>query len=98
MLLFVLILIINCWTIPKPMESIENYSVLMVHGAYGWNEGFIWPHMPKNYWEDSYGYEDFKSGIKTRLDNVIDTRLSFQDEPLSSNSPLRNHFHEFGVE
>lgn len=24
-----------CWTIPKPMESIENYNVLMVHGAYG---------------------------------------------------------------
>ena len=84
MLLFVLILIINCWTVPKPMESIEIYSVLMVHGAYGWNEGFIWPHMPEDYWKDSYGYEDFKSGIKTRLDNVIDTRLSFQDEPLSS--------------
>ena len=84
-LLFILFLFATSgWAVPKPMESIEIYSVLMVHGAYGWNEGFIWPHMPKNYWEDSYGYEDFKSGIKTRLDNVIDTRLSFQDEPLSS--------------
>jgi len=44
----------------------------MVHGAYGWNEGFIWPHMPEDYWEDSYGYEDFKPGIKTRLDDVIE--------------------------
>ena len=83
--IIVLLVIVNvCWSVPKPMESIENYNVLMVHGAYGWNEGFIWPHMPEDYWKDSYGYEDFKSGIKTRLDNVIDTRLSFQDEPLSS--------------
>lgn len=26
---------IFCWAIPKPMESIENYNVMMVHGAYG---------------------------------------------------------------
>ena len=58
MLLFVLILIINCWAVPKPMESIENYSVLMVHGAYGWNEGFIWPHMPEDYWKYAYGMDD----------------------------------------
>ena len=58
MLLFVLILIINCWAVPKPMESIENYSVLMIHGAYGWNEGFIWPHMPEDYWKYAYGMDD----------------------------------------
>ena len=23
------------WSIPKPMESITNYNVMMVHGAYG---------------------------------------------------------------
>jgi len=23
------------WSIPKPMESIKNYNVMMVHGAYG---------------------------------------------------------------
>lgn len=27
------------WSIPKPMESIENYNVLMVHGAYGSEKG-----------------------------------------------------------
>ena len=69
---FLFAVTVACWAIPKPMESIENYSVLMVHGAYGWNEGFIWPHMPEDYWEDSYGYEDFKPGIKTRLDDVIE--------------------------
>lgn len=33
--LFVLIFIISCWAVPKPLESIENYNVLMVHGTYG---------------------------------------------------------------
>ena len=23
------------WSIPKPMENITNYNVMMVHGAYG---------------------------------------------------------------
>ncbi len=34
--LFVLIMAfaINCWSVPKPMESITNYNVMMVHGAY----------------------------------------------------------------
>ena len=27
------------WSIPKPMESIENYNVLLVHGAYGSDKG-----------------------------------------------------------
>ena len=38
--LLVLILICDSWSIPKPMESIENYNVLMVHGAYGSEKGF----------------------------------------------------------
>ena len=70
--LLVLALICDSWSVPSPMESIENYNVLMVHGAYGWNKGFIWPHMSEDYWDNSYGYEDFKSEIKTRLDNVIE--------------------------
>ena len=23
------------WAIPRPMESIENYNIVLVHGAYG---------------------------------------------------------------
>ena len=40
--LFVLIMAfaINCWSIPKPMESVENYNVMLIHGAYGSNKGF----------------------------------------------------------
>ncbi len=45
--LFLLLFIITCWAVPKPMESIENYSVLMVHGAYGSNKGFLKKNPPK---------------------------------------------------
>ena len=38
-LLFVLSLVVFSWSIPKPMESITNYNVLMVHGAYGSEKG-----------------------------------------------------------
>ena len=38
-LLFVLSLVVFSWSIPKPMESLTNYSVLMVHGAYGSDKG-----------------------------------------------------------
>jgi len=36
-ILFVLLMTfaISCWSIPKPMESVENYNVMIVHGAYG---------------------------------------------------------------
>ncbi len=26
---------INCWAITKPMETIENYNVMLLHDAYG---------------------------------------------------------------
>ena len=31
----------ECWSVPKPMESIENYNVMLIHGAYGKNKGFL---------------------------------------------------------
>lgn len=39
---FLLILVMACesWSIPKPMESITNYNVMMVHGALGSDKGF----------------------------------------------------------
>ena len=40
-LILFLVLTIACesWAVPKPMESITNYNVLMVHGAYGSDKG-----------------------------------------------------------
>ena len=41
--LFALVLFfaVGCWSVPKPMESATNYNVLLIHGAYGSNKGFI---------------------------------------------------------
>ena len=40
-LLLILSALSFSWTTPKPMESIENYNVLMIHGAYGSNKDII---------------------------------------------------------
>ena len=39
--LSLLTLICVSWSIPKPMESIENYNVMLIHGAYGAERGFL---------------------------------------------------------
>ena len=39
--LLIVLFSIACWSIPKPMETIANYNVLMVHGAYGSDKGFL---------------------------------------------------------
>ena len=41
LLIFLFAMTICVWSIPKPMESIENYNVMIVHGAYGKDEGFL---------------------------------------------------------
>ena len=28
------------WSIPKPMESVEKYNIVLVHGAYGSDKCF----------------------------------------------------------
>lgn len=40
--LFIMItaFVFSCWAITKPMESIENYNVMLLHGAYGKDQGF----------------------------------------------------------
>ncbi|WP_407441690.1 LamG-like jellyroll fold domain-containing protein [Fibrobacter sp.] len=37
--LLILSMVVDSLAVPKPMESIENYNVLMVHGAYGSDKG-----------------------------------------------------------
>ena len=38
-LLFVFVFIISCWAVSKPMESVENYNIVLVHGAYQADKG-----------------------------------------------------------
>ena len=40
-LLLILSALSFSWTTPKPMESIENYNVMIVHGAYGAEKFFF---------------------------------------------------------
>ena len=37
-LLFVMTFVIVGWSIPKPMESVTNYNVMMVYGTYGFDK------------------------------------------------------------
>lgn len=57
LILIVMVFSIIGWTIPKPMESITNYNVLMVHGAYG----------PKNAKGKLQGFEpgDYSQALDT---------------------------------
>lgn len=54
--LLVLVMVCESWSIPKPMESITNYNVMMVHGAYG----------PKNDDGELQGFDpgDFSQAIE----------------------------------
>ncbi len=38
-LIAALLLAVFCWAIPKPMESVENYNIVLVHGAYQADKG-----------------------------------------------------------
>lgn len=59
-LLVFLLFTVYGWAVPKPMESVENYNILMVHGAYGSSKGF--------------GNKDFvESLLKKNLPEAIDT-------------------------
>ena len=40
LLLIVMVVAVFCWSIPKPMETVTNYNVLLIHGAYGSKKGF----------------------------------------------------------
>lgn len=52
-LLLAMLFAIGCWAVPKPMESVTNYNMLMVHGAYGSDKG-ISEDLCKNASEASY--------------------------------------------
>lgn len=50
-LFLIFTIICESWSIPKPMESITNYNVMMVHGAYGIknSDGELQGFEPDNY-------------------------------------------------
>lgn len=38
-LFLILLIVCESWSVPKPMESIEKYNVMLVHGAYESGKG-----------------------------------------------------------
>ena len=36
-----MVVAVFCWSIPKPMEAVANYNVLLIHGAYGSDKVFF---------------------------------------------------------
>lgn len=40
LVVLVLAFVVNCIAVPKPMESVTNYNILMVHGTYGSSKCF----------------------------------------------------------
>ena len=38
-LIAALLFAVFCWSVPKPMESVENYNIVLVHGAYQADKG-----------------------------------------------------------
>lgn len=34
-LFLILLIVCDSWAVPKPMESLTNYNVMLLHGAYG---------------------------------------------------------------
>lgn len=61
LLLIVLSFAIGGWAIPKPMESITNYNVLLLHGAYGTDKGvsengeYLSSYEDSIFWGDATG-------------------------------------------
>ena len=39
LVLLLLSFVVVSWSIPKPMESVENYNIVLVHGAYQADKG-----------------------------------------------------------
>ena len=39
-LLVIFLVVASGWSIPKPMESVENYNIVLIHGADGSSKCF----------------------------------------------------------
>ncbi|WP_173383411.1 LamG-like jellyroll fold domain-containing protein [Fibrobacter succinogenes] len=59
---FVMAFAIGCWSTPRPMESVENYNVLLLHGAYGEETGWKNRTQEERIAEAYYATEPLDSG------------------------------------
>lgn len=92
-----LTLVIACesWSIPKPMESIENYNVMLLHGAYESSKGIPENSSYPSAYEDSvYLGGDASLGAYSK-DSRITKWLSknvFEEPDIGNNRNAKNSY------
>ena len=95
LLLLVIAFAIGCWAVPKPMESIENYNVMLLHGAYESGKGVAEnSEHPSAYDESDYLGGDANLG-KYEKDSRITKWLSknvFEEPDIGKNRNARNSY------
>lgn len=97
-LLFVITLVVACWSIPKPMESITNYNVVMVHGAYesskgiAESNGYVEAYNDSSFLGDAYlGKYDGNDRIVKWLSNKV-----FEEPDIGkARSPLNSYIYHW---
>ena len=95
--LFALVLVfaVGCWSVPKPMESIENYNVMLLHGAYESAKGIIESSdYPSAYEESVYLGGDASLGAYSK-DSRITKWLSknvFEEPDIGNNRNAKNSY------
>ena len=75
LLLLMMAIAIFCWSFPKPMESATSYNVLLIHGAYGSDQGFLSGFVdPAKLGEAYYATKPLDNGAQIgRYDETDDT-------------------------
>ncbi len=95
--LFALVLVfaVGCWSVPKPMESIENYNVMLLHGAYESAKGITESSdYPSAYEESVYLGGDASLGAYSK-DSRITKWLSknvFEEPDIGNNRNAKNSY------
>lgn len=104
--ILVLLAFAFCFSIPKPMESIENYNILLLHGAYGSSKGFLNISELEKISEAYYaskpldngaqiGRYDEKPNDKHRLIYWLGTRIFEESYPTDQRISHMYHYRSF---
>ena len=92
-----LTLVIACesWSIPKPMESIENYNVMLLHGAYESSKGIPENSSYSSAYEDSvYLGGDASLGAYSKDSRITKwlSKIVFEEPDIGNNRNAKNSY------
>ena len=91
-----MVVVVCCWSIPKPMESVEKYNIVLVHGAYQADKG---EPVRNSSLDEAYYTESFLGGAclgqyhsDTRITRWL-TQKVFEEENYQNNvDKVRNSY------